>query len=77
MNITVYAKPYCPQCDATKRQLERQGIEYSVIDITQDEQALGQLLQAGFAQAPVVVTEQEAWSGYRPDKIRNLVGVMQ
>ena len=77
MNITVYAKPYCPQCDATKRHLERQGIEYSAIDITQDEQALDQLLQAGFAQAPVVVTEQDAWSGYRPDKIRDLVGVMQ
>lgn len=77
MSITVYAKPYCPQCDATKRQLDRQGIEYSVIDITQDPQALDELLRAGFMQAPVVVTEQESWSGYRPDKIRALAKVMQ
>ena len=28
MSITVYTKAHCPQCDATKRQLTKQGLEF-------------------------------------------------
>lgn len=73
MNVTVYAKPHCPQCAATQRQLKRLGVDYREIDITQDEEALKKVLAAGFKQAPVVMTDREAWSGYRPDKIKALV----
>src|SRR6478609_7613778 len=40
MSITVYSKPACVQCDATYRALDRKGVEYSVVDITQDAEAL-------------------------------------
>lgn len=73
MTVTVYAKPHCPQCDATQRQLNRLGVPYRKIDITQDAQALQEILDAGFKQAPVVMTDVDAWSGYRPDKIKTLV----
>ena len=33
--ITVYTKPACVQCNATFRALERQGIGYTAIDISE------------------------------------------
>lgn len=72
MSITVYTKPSCPQCNATKRQLDKQGLAYDVIDITTTEGALETLQAAGFRQAPVVITDDDSWSGYRPDKIKAL-----
>lgn len=72
MHVTVYTKPHCPQCDATKRQFNKCGIDYTTVDITQDAAALRKLQDAGFMQAPVVITDSDSWSGYRPDKIRGL-----
>ena len=72
MSITVYTKPNCPQCNATKRQLDKQGLAYDVIDITTTDGALETLQAAGFRQAPVVVTDDDSWAGYRPDKIKAL-----
>lgn len=70
MTIIVYTKPQCVQCDATKKFLEKQGLEYSSIDLTQDPNALQVVLDMGFAQAPVVMAGDDAWSGFRPDKIK-------
>lgn len=69
---TVYVKPACVQCDATKRFLDKAGIDYSTIDITQDAEALDKILNMGFQAAPVVVTEDDAWSGFNPSKLEEL-----
>ncbi len=73
MTITVYSKPSCVQCDATHRALERSGLAYEVIDITEDAAARDHVMGLGYLQAPVVVAGEEHWSGYRPDRIRTLV----
>ena len=72
MEITVYTKPMCVQCDATKRALNKAGLEYTLVDITEDAAALSHVKSLGFMQAPVVVTETDSWSGFRPDKIAEL-----
>ena len=36
MNITVYTKPACVQCNATYKALEKQGIAFEKVDITLD-----------------------------------------
>ena len=72
MNVTVFAKPHCPQCEATKRQLTKQGIEFNVVDLTADASALAKVQEAGFKQAPVVFTDDASWSGFRPDLIKQL-----
>lgn len=69
---TVYVKPACVQCDATKRFLDKAGIDYSTIDITQDAEALDKILNMGFQAAPVVVTEDDAWSGFNPSKLEEI-----
>lgn len=74
MAITVYTKPSCVQCNATYRALDSKGIEYNVLDLSQDESALEAVKELGYLQAPVVVTEEDHWSGFRPDKIDELAG---
>ncbi|MEO9249214.1 glutaredoxin-like protein NrdH [Citricoccus nitrophenolicus] len=71
--VTVYSKPACVQCNATYRALEKKGIAYETVDLSQDPEALEQIRALGYMQAPVVITETgENWSGFRPDKIENL-----
>ncbi|NUJ87248.1 glutaredoxin-like protein NrdH [Plantibacter sp. MCCC 1A11337] len=72
MAITVYTKPSCVQCTATYRALDNKGIEYNVLDLSVDENALEQVKALGYLQAPVVITEEDHWSGFRPDKIEEL-----
>lgn len=70
--VTVYTKPACVQCNATFRALEKKGIPFKVVDMSTDPDALEAVRARGFMQAPVVVTEADAWSGFRPDKIEKL-----
>jgi glutaredoxin-like protein NrdH len=72
MAITVYTKPSCVQCTATYRALDSKGIEYEVLDVSTDEQALEAVKSLGYMQAPVVITDDDHWSGFRPDKINEL-----
>ncbi len=72
MTVTVYTKPSCVQCTATYRALDNKGIQYEVLDVSADEAALEQVKSLGYLQAPVVVTEDDHWSGFRPDKIAAL-----
>ena len=71
--ITVYTKPQCVQCDATKRMLDNLKIEYSTVDVSKDAEAIEKLYAMGFSSAPVVITDSDAWSGFQPDKINSLV----
>ncbi|MFE5339668.1 glutaredoxin-like protein NrdH [Isoptericola sp. NPDC056578] len=69
MSITVYSTPACVQCDATYRALDRKGISYDVVDLTQDPEALAMIRGLGYLQAPVVIAGDTHWSGFRPDQI--------
>lgn len=72
MSITVYTKPACVQCNATYRALDKQGLDYEVVDITEDADAREYVMALGYLQAPIVVTGEDHWSGYRPDRIKAL-----
>ena len=74
MTITVYTKPACFQCKATYCALDKAGLDYSTVDISVDADALQQVKDLGYAQAPVVIAGEDHWSGFRPDKIKALAG---
>lgn len=67
--IKVYTKPSCPQCEATKRELAKKGLEYYAVDVTADEHAFNEVVSLGYRQMPVVVTENAHWSGFQVDKL--------
>jgi glutaredoxin-like protein NrdH len=71
--VTVYTKPACVQCEATKRMMDKLSIEYDAVDITVDKEAFDMLVSKGFKSAPVVITNDDSWAGFNPDKISGLV----
>jgi glutaredoxin-like protein NrdH len=80
MTVTVYSKPSCVQCTATYRALDKLGVQYVVVDITTDPQALAFVMASGQKSAPVVVVAEpgavdRVWGGYRPDLIADLAGL--
>jgi mycoredoxin len=39
MSVTMYSTPWCGYCQRLKGQMTREGIEWTEVDIEQDEQA--------------------------------------
>jgi glutaredoxin-like protein NrdH len=72
MTVTVYTKDNCVQCEATKRHLDKLDVPYSTVNITNDIRALDKLISLGYRSAPVVVTDDDSWAGYIPEKLDKL-----
>ena len=72
MSVTVYTKPACVQCNMTYRALDKIGIDYTTVDVTEDAAALARIKELGYMQAPVVIAGDEHWSGFQPDRINAL-----
>lgn len=72
MMIKLLRKSGCVQCDATHKALDAKGIRYETIDLEENAEALIEAKKLGYMQAPVVITDEGHWSGFRPDKIDEL-----
>jgi len=78
MLINVYAKPYCPACQQTKRLMSKLDIDYTEAPITDDVLAFAK--KRDLHQAPIVtvfhqgdtINDVVAWDGFRPDLIKKL-----
>jgi glutaredoxin-like protein NrdH len=53
--IRLYSKPRCVQCTATKRWLDKRGIEYQTVDVSQSPDDLAAIKALGYMSAPVVI----------------------
>lgn len=72
MTVTVYTKPACVQCNMTYRALDKLGVNYNTVDVTEDAAALELIKGLGYMQAPVVIAGEAHWSGFQPDRINAL-----
>lgn len=73
-NVTVYTLPLCTKCDQTKLLLDTLEIPYEEINLAEDDAERIRIRDFyGFSSAPVVVTDDDAWSGFDPKKIRGLL----
>jgi len=72
--VTVYTKNGCPQCDMTKNVLKGEGIEFTAINVNEDEEAMHYVKDVlELTSMPVVVVDgQEPFTGFQPDKLLNL-----
>lgn len=72
--ITVYTKPNCVRCNATKKYLTKKGAAFEEAPLNDD--VIKMLQERGITSAPgVVVTTDggavvDVWGGYNPAKIR-------
>ncbi|WP_199182194.1 glutaredoxin domain-containing protein [Cryobacterium sp. M91] len=69
--VTVYSKPACVQFTMTYRALDRAGVTYTVVDVTENAAALEYVSEdLGYSSAPIVVVDEHShWAGFRPDRI--------
>ena len=57
--IKVYSKPNCGKCDMLKRWLEIKKIEFTEVNIMEDEVSLSKLRDAGRLSLPVLEINDE------------------
>ncbi len=62
------------QCNFTKKYLEDKGIEFEEINIKDHPEVIEELKLYGFGSMPVVAVDtlDDAWSGFRPDRLAEL-----
>ena len=72
MTVTVYTLPSCVQCESTKKVLDKMSVDYSVVDLSEDETAYEMVKSLGYQAAPIVIAGEDHWSGFRPDKLNSL-----
>lgn len=70
--ITLYTKPSCQPCNATKRALDKRGIPYVAHDVLEDEGAQEVVESLGYRTLPVVVHGDDHWCDFRPDLINRI-----
>ena len=68
--ITVYTRDNCVQCNRTKAALKKRDLEYLEAEI--DDKTAESFRKLGYQSLPLVVTDDETWAGFRPDKIKEI-----
>ena len=72
MQITLWRKPGCVQCDMTEREFDKRGIVYQVKRLDRSPKAVERFLAMGLLSAPIIETDTKRWSGFRLEKIKSL-----
>lgn len=72
--IKVYTKNGCPQCDMTKMVLSGEGINFELINVEENEEAMDYVKNTlNLSSMPVVVVDgQDPFTGFQPDKLQAL-----
>lgn len=64
MNITIYTKPNCPNCDAAKRLMDAKGLDYTTRDVSSAVNMVELLAQAPDArQMPQIFIDGQRVGG--------------
>ena len=60
MEVVVYGKPDCPYCEKAKSILDNKNIEYTYLDISEDQEAFNYIkFEKGFATVPQIFVNGE------------------
>ena len=68
-SVVVYSQPGCPPCTWVKDFLETQGVEFTVLDISRDENAARELEALGSQSTPTVLVGRKVLIGFQREKL--------
>ena len=69
--VTIYSTPDCPGCYATKLALNKAGVQYDDVDLSERPDLVETFKAQGLLSAPIVETKDgDRWTGYRPDQLK-------
>lgn len=74
--IEVYIKTNCIQCKMTLSLMKAVGLTPVVINLKDVPDLVSRFKSEGILQAPVVITDNDKWCGFHPDKIKTLSNIM-
>ncbi|UFM64231.1 glutaredoxin family protein [Paracoccus sp. MA] len=81
MKVTLYSKPGCGPCSATKHALESRGVPFETVNVMADDAALEAIKGLGYLTVPVVLVQDgdasEHWGGFQLDRIADLAGQLR
>jgi glutaredoxin-like protein NrdH len=69
MQVIVYSRPHCPECNVLKRFLRDYKIDFEVRDCAENPAYLEEVKSMGFLGVPVTVVNGKAIQGLRPEEI--------
>jgi glutaredoxin-like protein NrdH len=72
-STVIYTKENCQQCSQSKALLKKLNIPFSEISVEDNPDVLQFLRSEGFMAAPVIITDEESWSGFQPAKIHGIL----
>jgi len=73
MAVFVYSNPNCNACEQTKRFLTVKNIPFESKMISESPEVFSLIEEKGYKSAPVVVAGENSWSGFRLDKLSELL----
>ena len=74
--VTLYTKPGCQPCKATKRWLDKNDVEYTTKDVSLDPADIAAVKELGYEGVPVVIVStgdpevEIHWQGFHPDNLK-------
>lgn len=72
-SIKVFGKEKCMQCKMVKGLLEKQGTDFTYIDVEKNEAGLNELKSAGLSSVPVTKNRDGSYIiGFNVNKLREL-----
>jgi glutaredoxin-like protein NrdH len=71
--VIVYSNPNCVQCEQTKKYLALKEVPFESKMIADSPEVMAIIEEHGYKSAPIVVTSTNSWSGFRLDKLSDLV----
>lgn len=77
--IDLYTLPNCGECAATKRIFTPkglvEGVDWAEHDLSDPENEAARawiMDDLNYSKAPIIVTDDDHWCGFRPDKLTTL-----
>ena len=76
--IKLYSTPTCPYCVTLKKFLEEKKVDFEYIDVSQNEQALKEMIdKSGQMGVPVIDIDGQIIVGFNRNKIVELLNIKE